>query len=39
MLEILVILMVLDVIEPCFCFVLLVHDVIESYSYLWFLML
>ena len=30
MLENLVILMVLDVIEPCFCFVL-VHDVIEPY--------
>ena len=38
MLENLVILMVLDVIEPCFCFVL-VHDVIEPYFYLWFFML
>ena len=37
-LENLVILMVLDVIEPCFCFVL-VHDVIEPYFCLWFLML
>ena len=36
MLENLVLLMVLDVIEPCF---VLVFDVSESYSYLWFFML
>ena len=34
----LVLLMVFDVIEPCFCFVL-VHDVIEPFSCLWYLML
>ena len=38
MLEKLVLLMVLNVIEPCFYFVL-VHDVIEPFSCLWFLML
>ena len=36
MLENLILLMVLDVIEPCF---VLVHDVSEPYSYMWFLML